>query len=103
MRKPLTELFVVLCECVENLIMVNELDYGLENNCSRERTQQTTGKHDCKTGDLRKTTTIDVKLKKPVLKLAPIFYESVFREKSKAGNVGASHQQAKKVTLKHGA
>ena len=32
------------------------------------------------------------KLKRPVLKLAPIFYESVvFREKNRAGNVGASH------------
>ena len=41
--------FVVLCEHVENLF-VSELDYGLENHCSRERTQQTTGKHDCENG-----------------------------------------------------
>ena len=38
--------FVVLCESVENNHMGSELDYGLENYCSRERTQQTTGKHD---------------------------------------------------------
>ena len=40
--------------------------------------------------------TEDGKLKRPVVKLAPMFYESVFREKNRAGNVGASHQQAKK-------
>ena len=32
----------------------------------------------------------DGKLKRPVVKLAPMFYESVFREKNRAGNVGAS-------------
>ena len=41
------------------------------------------------------------KLKRPIVKLAPLFYESVFREKNRAGNVGASHQQAKKVDLEH--
>ena len=45
--------------------------------------------------------TEDGKLKRPVVKLAPMFYESVFREKNRAGNVGASHQQAKKVDLDH--
>ena len=34
--------------------------------------------------------TKDGKLKRPVVKLAPLFYESVFREKNWAGNVGAS-------------
>ena len=43
----------------------------------------------------------DGKLKRPVVKLAPMFYESVFQEKNRAGNVGASHQQAKKVDLEH--
>ena len=46
--------------------------------------------------------TEDGKLKRPVGKLAPMFYESVFRKKNRAGNVGASHQQAKKVDLEHG-
>ena len=47
--------------------------------------------------------TKDGKLKRPVVKQAPMFYESVFfREKNWAGNVGASHQQAKKVDLEHG-
>ena len=41
------------------------------------------------------------KLKRPVVKLAPLFYESVFREKNRAGNVGASHQKAEKVDLEH--
>ena len=45
--------------------------------------------------------TEDGKLKRPVVKLAPMFYESVFREKNRAGNVGASHQQAKKVDSEH--
>ena len=43
--------------------------------------------------------TEDGKLKSPVVKLAPLFYEGVFREKNRAGNVGASHQQAKKFDL----
>ena len=47
--------------------------------------------------------TEDGKLKRPVVKLAPMFYESVFREKNRAGNVGASHQQAKKLDSEHGA
>ena len=58
--------------------MVNELDYGQENYCSREKTQQTTDKEDNETGALRRSTTLDDKLKKPVVKLAPMFYESVF-------------------------
>ena len=41
--------------------------------------------------------TEDGKLKRPVVKLAPMFYESVFREKNRAGNVGASHQKAEKL------
>ena len=35
---------VVFYEHVESNFMVNELDFGLENHCSREITQQTTGK-----------------------------------------------------------
>ena len=31
------------------------------------------------------------------MNLAPMLYESVFREKNRAGNVGASHQKAEKV------
>ena len=45
--------------------------------------------------------TEDGKLQRPVVKLAPMFYESVFREKNRAGNVGASHQQAKKLDSEH--
>ena len=43
-------------------------------------------------GRLRSATVVtkDGKLKRPVVKLAPLFYESVFREKNSAGNVGAS-------------
>ena len=37
------------------------------------------------------------KLKRPVVKLAPLFYESVFREKNRAGNVGASQLRDQKL------
>ena len=70
----------LLCEYVGSNVIVNESEYGLENNRSRERTQQTTDKYE--TGALRKTTTIDDKLNKPVVKLAPLFYESSFRKKT---------------------
>ena len=82
--------YFVLCQLVDNNCMVREMDYGLEKHCSRERTQQTTGKHDYGTEFLRKTTMTDDNLRPPVVRLAPMFYESVFREKNRAGNVGAS-------------
>ena len=82
--------YFVLCQLVENTYMVSESDYGPEKHCSRERTHQATAKDDYESGDLRKTTTIDDKLKRPVVRLAPLFYESVFREKNRAGNVRAS-------------
>ena len=54
-------------------------------------------------GRVRSATVVtkDGKFKRPVVKLAPLFYESVFREKNRAGNVGASYQKAKKVDLGH--
>ena len=45
--------------------------------------------------------TKDGKFKRPVVKLAPLFYESVFREKNRAGNVGASQPKAQKAHLGH--
>ena len=39
----------------------------------------------------------DGKLKRPVVELAPIFKESVFREKNRAGNVGASQMRDQKL------
>ena len=45
--------------------------------------------------------TEDGKLKRPVVKLAPMIYESVFQEKNRAGNVGASHQKEEEVDLEH--
>ena len=38
-------------------------------------------------------------LKRPVVKLAPMFYESVFQEKNRAGNVGASQLRDQKLTF----
>ena len=75
------KVLVVLCESVENNLMASELDYELENHCSRGRTEQKTDTDDNKSGVLRKTTTFDDKLKRPVVRLAPLFYERVFREK----------------------
>ena len=91
--------YFVLCQLVENNCMVREMDYGLEKHCNRERTQQTTGKHDYGTEFLRKTTMTDDNLRPPVVRLAPMFYESVFREKNRAGNVGASQLQVEKLNF----
>ena len=44
--------------------------------------------------------TEDGNLKRPVVKLAPMFYESVFREKNRAGDVGTSQLQDQKLKLK---
>ena len=85
--------YSVLCQLVGNNCMVKEMDYGLEKHCSKERTQQTNGKHDYET-EVRR---IDDKLKRPVVRLAPLFYESVFREKNRAGNVGASRLRDRKL------
>ena len=41
--------------------------------------------------------TEDGKLKRPVVKLAPMFYESVFQEKNRPGNVGASQLRDQKL------
>ena len=43
--------------------------------------------------------TEDGKLKRTVEKLAPLFYESVFREKNRAGDVGASQLQDEKLNF----
>ena len=59
MRQQFFWKYFVLCQLVENNSMVSEMDYELEKHCSRERTQQTTGKHDYETEVRRKTTTID--------------------------------------------
>ena len=43
--------------------------------------------------------TEDGKLKRPVVKLAPMFYEKVFRGKNMAGNVCASQLRDQKLKL----
>ena len=86
----------------KNNCMVSEMDYGLEKHCSRERNTANNWQNmTMKLKKLRKTTMTDDNLRPPVVRLAPMFYESVFREKNRAGNVGASHQQAKKVDSEH--
>ena len=46
--------------------------------------------------------TEDRKLKRPVVKLAPIYYNSVFREKNRVGNVGASPLRDQKLKFDRG-
>ena len=55
--------------------------------------------HEGSVGRVRSKTVVtkDFKLKRPVVKLAPIIYESVFREKNRACNVGASQLQDQKL------
>ena len=86
---------------MENNLVVSELKCELANYCSRERTHHAADKDDNETRPLRKTMTLDDKLERPLVKLAPMFYKSVFRKKNRAGNVGVSHQQAKKVDSEH--
>ena len=52
-------------------------------------------------GRVRSATVVtkDGKLKRLVVKLAPPFYESVFREKNRAGNIGASQLQDQKLKV----
>ena len=90
---------VVLSEYVENNLMVRELDFCLENYYSREKTRQTTDKDDKENGALRKTTTIDDKLKTPVVRLAQLFFESVFRGENRASDVGDSQLQDQNCKL----
>ena len=78
MRKTvLCKYFVVLCQHVKNNCMVSEL----EKHWSRERTKQTTVKHDFESGVLRKTTIIDDKFKRPVVRLAPSSMKVFFGRK----------------------
>ena len=74
---------------------------GWEIIAAEERTQQTNDKHDYEPGFLRKTKTIDGKLKRQVVRLAPRFYEKIFRERNRAGNVGASQLQDQKLKIEH--
>ena len=90
------EIFLLLFESVKNNLMSSELEYGMEFHYSRERTQQTTDTDGNESGVFRKTTTTDDKLKRQEMRLAPLFHAIVFQEKNRAGNIGASHQQAKK-------
>ena len=43
--------------------------------------------------------TADGKLKRSVVKLAPLFYENGIREKNRTGNVRASHLQDEKLNF----
>ena len=66
----------------------------------REKTQQTTDEDANETWVPRKRTTEDGKLKKPQVKLAPLFIKKGFLGKNRAGDVAASHQQAEKIHWK---
>ena len=102
-ENSLREVFVVSYESVDNNLMASEVKYGLEIHCSREKAQQTADKHDFESGVLRKTTTIDDKLKKTSSETGTNVLRKSFSGGNGAGNVGTSHQQAKKVDLEHAA
>ena len=76
-----------------------DIEIGFVNECHIELHEVPRGKAIYRRSALVKTE--DRKLKRPVVKLAPLFYESAFREKNRASNVGASHQKAKKLDSEH--
>ena len=78
MKTVFWKCLVSLCEHVQNNPMDSELGCGLDNHFSREPKQQTTDTYDNETGALRKTTTIEGKHKRLVVKLAPLFYKKCF-------------------------
>ena len=87
-------------------LKVNDLVWIVDENVKRSNYKMTRvlEVQEGSDGRVRSATVVtkDGKLKRRVVKLAPLFYESVFREKNRAGKVGASHQKAKKVDLEHG-
>ena len=87
-------------------LKVNDLVWVVDENVKRSnyKMARVVEVQEGSDGRVRSATDVtkDGKLKRPVIKLALLFYESVFREKNIAGNVGASHQQAENVDLEHG-
>ena len=88
------------------LLKMNDLVWVVDENVKRSnyKMARVMEVEEGSDGRVRSATVVtkEDKLKRPVIKLAPLFYESVFREEKRAGNVGASHQQAKKVDLESG-
>ena len=86
-------------------LKVNDLVWVVNENVERSnyKMARVSELQEGSDGRVRSVTVVakDGKLKRPVVKLAALFYESVFREKNRASNVGASHPQAKKVDLEH--
>ena len=76
---------------------VNDLVWVVDENVKRSdyKMARVVEVQEGRDGRVRSATVVtkDGKLKRPVVKLAPLFYESVFREKNRAGNVGASQLQ----------
>ena len=86
-------------------LKVNDLVWVVDKNVKRSNYKMARALEVQEGSDSRvrsaTVVTKDGKLKRPVVKLAPLFYESVFREKNRAGNVGASHQKAEKLDSEH--
>ena len=82
-------------------LKVNDLVWVVDENVKRSnyKMARVLEEQEGSDGRVRSATVVtkDGKRKRPVVKLAPLFYESVFREKNRAGNAGASHQQAKNL------
>ena len=85
------------------LMKVNDLVWVVDENVKRSnyKMARVLEVQEGSDGRVRSATVLtkDGKLKRPVVKLAPLFYESVFREKNRAGNVGASQLQDEKLNL----
>ena len=84
-------------------LKVNDLVWVVDENVKRSnyKMARVLEVQEGSDGRVRSATVLtkDGKLKRPVVKLAPMFYESVFREKNRAGNVGASQLQVEKLNF----
>ena len=90
-------------DCVRQL-RVNDLVWVVDENVKQSKNKmarvfEVQEGSDCSVRSKAKTKAGEFKI--PVVELTPLFFESVFREKNRAGNVGASHQKAEKFDLEH--
>ena len=83
-------------------LKVNDLVWVVNESVKRSQYQmaEVLEVQESSDGRVRSATVVteDGKLKRPVVKLAPLFYESVFRDKNRAGDVGASQLHSEKLT-----
>ena len=82
-------------------LKVNDLVWVVDENVKRSnfKMARVVEVQEGNDGRVRSASVVtkDGKLKRTIVKLAPLFYESVFREKNRAGNVGASQLRDQKL------